>query len=126
MGVELPLIFTRGHGYDERGLSYSFLPWHTQVSRNTALKCKTLNLSWEDKVKGSFGEDVVVQHRVLEATPRESIWIYGPILDSTLCHGIERVPKDQRETNNTWNKYATIIVCITVGWQLNCHAHRRA
>ena len=85
----------------------------------------TLNLSLEDKEKRSFGEDIVVQHRVLEAAPDDVIvnqfGFMGPMLTRLFAmgveaRGVERVPEDQRETNNTWNKYVTIIVCITVGW----------
>ena len=71
------------------------------------------DLSLEDKKKGSFGERVQVQHRVLEAAPDDVIinrfGFLGPFLSRLFAvgveaRGVERVPEDQRETKNTWNK----------------------
>lgn len=70
---------------------------------------------YEDKEKGSVGEDVQVQHRVVnaEVAPDDVIIsryrFMGPVLSKLFAsgveaRGVERVPEDQRETKNTWNK----------------------
>jgi hypothetical protein len=72
------------------------------------------DLSLEDKEKGSEEEHIPVQHRVLEVAPDDVIvnrfGFMGPFLSRLFAvgveaRGIERVPEDQRETKNTWNKY---------------------
>lgn len=86
---------------------------------------RTPNISLEDreKLQGSFGEDVVAQHRALEAAPDNAIVnrfaFMGPFLTRLFAvgveaRGVERVPEDQRDTKNTWNKYA-------VSFCLRCH-----
>jgi hypothetical protein len=74
------------------------------------------DISLEDKEKGFLGEDVVVQDRVLDsdAAPEDVIikrfGSMGPFLARLFAvgveaRGVERVPEDQRQTKNTWNKY---------------------
>lgn len=73
--------------------------------------------SFEDKEKGSFEQDVGVQHRVVEAAPDDVIvsrfGFMGGFLSKMFAsgveaRGVERVPEDQRETKNTWNKYVKL------------------
>jgi hypothetical protein len=75
------------------------------------------DLSLEDKEKGSFGAHIPVQPRVLEVAPDDVIinrfGFMGPFLSRLFAvgveaRGVERVPEDQRETKNTWNKYVTL------------------
>lgn len=70
--------------------------------------------SLENKEKGSFEPDVEVYHRVVEAAPDDVIvsrfGFMGGFLSKLFAsgveaRGVERVPEDQRETKNTWNKY---------------------
>lgn len=70
--------------------------------------------SFEDKEKGAFEQDVEVQHRVAEEAPDNVIvsrfGFMGGFLSKLFAsgveaRGVERVPEDQRETKNTWNKY---------------------
>jgi len=77
------------------------------------------NPSLEDKEKGLFGERIPVQPRVLEVAPDDVIvnrfGFMGPFLSRLFAvgveaRGVERVPENQRETKNTWNKYVTMNV----------------
>lgn len=90
----------------------------------------SLNLSLDDKEKGSFREDVIVQHRELEAAPEDAIvnrfGAMGPFLARLFAvgveaRGVERVPEDQRHTKNTWNNLLmwwsvnTVLTTIPIG-----------
>jgi hypothetical protein len=75
------------------------------------------DLSLENEEKGSFGEHIPVQPRMLEVAPDDVIVnrfrFMGPFLSRLFAvgveaRGVERVPEDQRETKNTWNKYVTL------------------
>ena len=74
----------------------------------------SLGHSLEDKEKSGFEQDVEVQHRILETAPNDVIvsrfGFMGGLLSKLFAsgveaRGVERVPEDQRETKNTWNKY---------------------
>jgi hypothetical protein len=80
-------------------------------------------LSVENNEKGSFVEHVQVQHRMLESAPDDVIinrfGFLGPFLSRLFAigveaRGVERVPEDQRETKNTWNK------CVALCGMLYC------
>ena len=66
-----------------------------------ALECPRLHPRND---QGSFGEDVVVQHRALEAVPDDAIvnqFVFmGPLL-TRLFAGVDRVPEDKSEPKNT-------------------------
>ena len=73
-----------------------------------------LGNSLEDKEKSGPEQDVKVQHRILKTAPDDVIvsWFrfVGGLLSKLFAsgvkaRGVERVPEDQRETKNTWNKY---------------------
>ena len=70
--------------------------------------------SLEDKEKRGPEQDVEVQHQILETAPDDVIIsrfrFMGGLLSKLFAsgveaRGVERVPEDQWETKNTWNKY---------------------
>ena len=73
-----------------------------------------LGNSLEDKEKSGPEQDVEVQHQILETAPNNVIVSWFRFVEGLLsklfasgveARGVERVPRDQWETKNTWNKY---------------------
>ena len=73
----------------------------------------------EGREKSVFEPDVEIQYQVPEAAPDDVIVSRFAFMGSFLsklfasgveARGVERVPEDQRETKNTWNKYVNCLV----------------